>query len=180
MHNFSNILEACRSFLSIPQILSDRRKKLSHQELVCSGRIPNLQEFVLPFCLEDFGMVDEIILWIMLCVFCCFSIIEKSTAMHQSFKRQPRKMVKHTQTIFEFDHFVRLALKENLKWNLGGVLQSSLLLNVEQLIWYSFFFLSFSFWTKLKRSQHAETSNSLQTAHWESVNATYSSTSQTF
>ena len=49
-----NVLETWGSFLSISQRLSDRRKKLSQNELVCPGRIRNLGKFLLPFILKHF------------------------------------------------------------------------------------------------------------------------------
>ena len=50
-------------------------QKSSYHDLVCAGRIQNLREFLLPFFLEDFEMIDEMILWIILFLFCCFYII---------------------------------------------------------------------------------------------------------
>ena len=38
-------------------------QKLSHHEL-CPGRIQKFREFLLLFFMEDFEMVDEMILWI--------------------------------------------------------------------------------------------------------------------
>lgn len=62
---FQNFLETYRSFLFILQRISDLGKKLSHHELVCLCRIQNLGEFILSFLLEDFRMLDEMmILWI--------------------------------------------------------------------------------------------------------------------
>ena len=52
-------------------------QKLSHHELVWSGRIQKFGEFLLLFFMEDFEMFDEMILWIILFLFCCFFIIEK-------------------------------------------------------------------------------------------------------
>ena len=52
-------------------------QKLSHHELVCPGRIQKFGEFLLLFFMEDFEMFDEMILWIILFLFCCFFIIEK-------------------------------------------------------------------------------------------------------
>ena len=52
-------------------------QKLSHHELVCPGQIQKFGGFLLLFFIEDFEMFDEMILWIILFLFCCFLIIEK-------------------------------------------------------------------------------------------------------
>ena len=54
-------------------------------ELVCPGRIHNLGEIFLSFPFEDFEMVDEMILWIIL-FFILFKSEQKSAAMHNSHK----------------------------------------------------------------------------------------------
>ena len=51
-------------------------QKLSRHELGCPCWILNLEEFLLLFFLEDFEMVDEIIIWIILFLFYCFYIIK--------------------------------------------------------------------------------------------------------
>ena len=52
-------------------------QKISHHELVCPGQIQKIGEFLLLFFMEDFEMFDEMILWIIFFLFCCFFIIEK-------------------------------------------------------------------------------------------------------
>ena len=52
-------------------------QKLLHHKLVCPGRIQKFGEFLLLFFMEDFEMFDEMILWIVLFLFCCFFITEK-------------------------------------------------------------------------------------------------------
>ena len=52
-------------------------QKLSHYELLCPGRIQKFEEFLLLSFMEDFEMVDEMIFWIILFLFCWFFIIEK-------------------------------------------------------------------------------------------------------
>ena len=89
MHNFSKISWGMQKFFfPIPQRLWPAQK-LSHQELVCPGRILNLGEFLLLFFLDDFEIVDEIIFWIILFLFYCFCIIKNlrkvDAAMHKSY-----------------------------------------------------------------------------------------------
>ena len=48
----------------------------------------------------------------------CWIMLFSDHVIIQKFKRQPYKMVKHTQTIRVFHHFVELALKR-LIFNLG-------------------------------------------------------------
>ena len=64
MHNFSKLSWDMRKFSFHYSEAFWPAHKLSHHELVCPCRIQNLGEFLLPFSLEDFEMVDEIILWL--------------------------------------------------------------------------------------------------------------------
>ena len=54
------------------------KKQICYEWSKTSAKIEvKLKGFLLPSSLEDFEMVDEIIMWIVLFFFCCFFIIKK-------------------------------------------------------------------------------------------------------
>ena len=67
VYNFSKVFWGMRKFSFHSSETSETsdfwlQTSSSQYELVCPGRIQNVGEFLLPFSLEDFEMVDEMIL----------------------------------------------------------------------------------------------------------------------
>ena len=104
MHNFSKLSWNMRKFSfhssELWTFFSRPVEKLQY-ELVCPGRIHNLGEIFLSFPFEDFEMVDEMILWIIL-FFILFKSEQKSAAMHNSHKNYLSNI--RQVSLFYFQH----------------------------------------------------------------------------
>ena len=88
-------------------------QKLSYHELVCPGRIQKFGEFLLLFFMEDFQMFNDMILWIILFLFCFFFHYWKIKKSLQWGVTQKYKLF---NSLFNIRHYEKMIALQNTYW----------------------------------------------------------------